>query len=202
MKKFASLLAFALFAVSAPRADAALVINIYNSGPDVISSMSGTINNLPAGTFHDGDGGNAIFSSFQIVGWAPLDETAGYTEYNLLTAPTFGNGGFFFADSGISGNANLFFTDAFLFVGLGYVEGSSISATATYSGTSIAAMGLNAGTYYYTWGNGVTTDAATLIIGDNPPGPAAVPEPGTWAAAALLAGGAGFMRWRKRAKVS
>jgi hypothetical protein len=31
---------------------------------------------------------------------------------------------------------------------------------------------------------------------------AAVPEPGTWAAAALLAGGAGFMRWRKRAKVS
>lgn len=32
--------------------------------------------------------------------------------------------------------------------------------------------------------------------------PAAVPEPGTWAAAALLAGGAAFMRWRKRAKVS
>ena len=31
---------------------------------------------------------------------------------------------------------------------------------------------------------------------------AAVPEPGTWAAAALLAGGAGFMRWRKRKQVS
>ena len=30
----------------------------------------------------------------------------------------------------------------------------------------------------------------------------AVPEPGTWAAAALLAGGAAFMRWRKRAKVA
>ena len=29
-------------------------------------------------------------------------------------------------------------------------------------------------------------------------GPAAVPEPGTWAAAALLAGGAAFARWRKR----
>jgi hypothetical protein len=34
------------------------------------------------------------------------------------------------------------------------------------------------------------------------PRPAVVPEPGTWAAAALLAGGAGFMRWRKRAKVA
>ena len=32
--------------------------------------------------------------------------------------------------------------------------------------------------------------------------PAAVPEPGTWAAAALLAGGAAFMRWRKRDKSS
>jgi hypothetical protein len=31
---------------------------------------------------------------------------------------------------------------------------------------------------------------------------AAIPEPGTWAAAALLVGGAGFMRWRKRAKVA
>jgi hypothetical protein len=31
---------------------------------------------------------------------------------------------------------------------------------------------------------------------------APVPEPGTWAAAALLASGAGFMRWRKRKQVS
>ena len=34
------------------------------------------------------------------------------------------------------------------------------------------------------------------------PAGAPVPEPGTWAAAALLAGGAAFMRWRKRAKVA
>jgi hypothetical protein len=31
---------------------------------------------------------------------------------------------------------------------------------------------------------------------------AAVPEPGTWAAAALLLGGAGFARWRRRAKTA
>lgn len=31
---------------------------------------------------------------------------------------------------------------------------------------------------------------------------APVPEPGTWAAAALLAGGAAFVRWRKRAKAA
>jgi hypothetical protein len=41
-----------------------------------------------------------------------------------------------------------------------------------------------------------------ILAGAGGAGPAAVPEPGTWAAAALLAGGAGFMRWRKRAKVA
>lgn len=40
------------------------------------------------------------------------------------------------------------------------------------------------------------------ILAGAGPGPAAVPEPGTWAAAALLVGGAGFMRWRKRKQVS
>ena len=39
---------------------------------------------------------------------------------------------------------------------------------------------------------------ATITSFEAPGGSAAVPEPGTWAAAALLAGGAGFMRWRKR----
>ena len=40
------------------------------------------------------------------------------------------------------------------------------------------------------------------ILAGAGPGPAAVPEPGTWAAAALLVGGAGYVRWRKRAKVA
>jgi hypothetical protein len=35
-----------------------------------------------------------------------------------------------------------------------------------------------------------------ILAGDT--GSAAIPEPGTWAAAALLAGGAAFLRWRKR----
>jgi len=47
--------------------------------------------------------------------------------------------------------------------------------------------------------SGAYEDQAGLAIraGDGA-GPAAVPEPGTWAAAALLAGGAAFARWRKR----
>ena len=40
--------------------------------------------------------------------------------------------------------------------------------------------------------------AGVAILAGAGAGPAAVPEPGTWAAAALLAGGAAFARWRKR----
>lgn len=42
------------------------------------------------------------------------------------------------------------------------------------------------------------SDAGVAILAGQGAGPAAVPEPGTWAAAALLAGGAAFLRWRKR----
>ena len=47
-----------------------------------------------------------------------------------------------------------------------------------------------------------STPNVAILAGAGGPGPAAVPEPGTWAAAALLVGGAAFMRWRKRAKVA
>jgi len=52
-------------------------------------------------------------------------------------------------------------------------------------------------------GSATETEGSTfgaLSIQSGSFGPEPVPEPGTWAAAALLAGGAGFMRWRKRAK--
>jgi len=45
-----------------------------------------------------------------------------------------------------------------------------------------------------------STPNVAILAGASPSAP--VPEPGTWAAAALLAGGAAFMRWRKRAKVA
>jgi hypothetical protein len=52
-------------------------------------------------------------------------------------------------------------------------------------------------------GNGRFSGAVdNMAFWDSVPTPTAVPEPGTWAAAALLIGGAGFVRWRKRAKVS
>jgi hypothetical protein len=55
-------------------------------------------------------------------------------------------------------------------------------------------------------GTDFDTHTATVVAGGTinltyeytPVGPAPIPEPGTWAAAALLVGGAAFARWRKR----
>ena len=47
-------------------------------------------------------------------------------------------------------------------------------------------------------GNAVMDGAINLTYEYTPVGPAPIPEPGTWAAAAVLVGGAAFARWRKR----
>ena len=68
--------------------------------------------------------------------------------------------------------------------------------------TNATPVYLNAGAntaYMVLWDYGGSTGA---LIGQSSFSSAAVPEPGTWAAAALLVGTAGFVRWRKRAKSS
>ena len=93
--------------------------------------------------------------------------------------------------------------------GSAYVGGGSpwVSGASTYVGLRMDAGG---GDYNYGWVNltftvnngAVVTGFAfedqvnTAILAGNTG--AAVPEPGTWAAAALLAGGATFLRWRRR----
>ena len=68
-----------------------------------------------------------------------------------------------------------------------------MAATATYSGQSFASLGITEGTYVWSW----TGDSVTMNVGAAP-----IPEPGTWVAMAVFAGGAAFARWRKRTKVS
>ena len=80
----------------------------------------------------------------------------------------------------------------------------SLSSVNTY-GLRLSAVQNN---QFNFWSGLPTSDSAFLVVDEAPlfeiysSGGAPVPEPGTWAAAALLVGGAGFMRWRKRAKVS
>jgi DNA-binding beta-propeller fold protein YncE len=79
--------------------------------------------------------------------------------------------------------------------------------TASYTDNAIFAYD-SLGAPLYSFSTGVLSADRPRFVAFNTEGSGfnqvsqAVPEPGTWAAAALLVGGAAFMRWRKRARVS
>jgi hypothetical protein len=79
----------------------------------------------------------------------------------------------------------------FLLLPVTYVSGGTLSATDTYSNETISSMGLNTGTYVYTWGTGAHADSLTVEIG-------AVPEPSTWAIMILGFLGLGWMAYRRK----
>jgi hypothetical protein len=55
-------------------------------------------------------------------------------------------------------------TEAFVFVPVGYVSGSPLSGTATFSGATLASLGIGSGPFVTTFGNGDTiTIMATTI---------------------------------------
>jgi hypothetical protein len=67
-----------------------------------------------------------------------------------------------------------------------------------FNGTGGFANALNGGSFSIAQ----SLDGKDLNLVFTAAGGAPIPEPGTWAAAALLVGGAAFMRWRKRKQVS
>jgi hypothetical protein len=116
-------------------------------------------------------------------------------EYGGISGPTsFGSGNNTVASSGSGVPVAINGVSGFLAVPPGYVSGGALSDTATYSGQTFASLGVTAGTYEWTWGGGTGDRNFTLEIGQ-----AAVPEPATWTAGALLAFGlfSHFVRRRR-----
>lgn len=60
---------------------------------------------------------------------------------------------------------------------LGYISGASLgTSTATFESSTLSSLGLAAGNYVWSWGQGASSDTLTLQIGDV----SAVPEPEAW----------------------
>jgi len=150
-----------------------VVAYIYQSGPNVVSSYSGTIDvtSLAAdgnvhvnSAFIEGDDATEVFGP----------PTSGDPLYLGITGPTdFGDGAFTALASSSTG-------DTFGYSGLGqllvlptgYVSGSFISGTDTWDDTTLTGLGLTSGTYTYTWGTEPFNGSFTVKIGTAP-----VPEP-------------------------
>jgi hypothetical protein len=176
-----------------------VIIDIQQVGGDIVATGSGSIDTTEL-TFI----GNASNQAFV---WAGLDlgsaAVVGGTTivaedvYRGITGPSsFGSGDQIFATSG-SGDVFGVIADNVLDLPSGYVSGSPLSATSTWSGASFSSLGLTPGSYTWTWGTGAHADSFTLNIGAAP-----VPEPGTLTMAlfACLAGISARL-WSRRGAV-
>ncbi|SIO13488.1 PEP-CTERM protein-sorting domain-containing protein [Parasphingorhabdus marina DSM 22363] len=176
MRILSSAIAFsaAAFALSSA-ANAAIIINIQESGSDVVGTATGTLDltgltdlgTIPIrlavrgtpGYFGGGSNG-AVQAYTGITGpanWGP----------GSLTDATSSSGDMFAFNPRFSGSPRVF-------VPIGYTSNSAISSSSTFAGETLASLGLTEGTYLYNAPN----DTITVIIG-NVRG--AVPEPATWA---------------------
>jgi hypothetical protein len=157
-------------------------LTIYESGSDVVMSVSGTIDLsgltlITSGvTFNGAVGGIGPDSATYIMGRNGLTFDA-YTGFT--TAPTsFGSGSGVSASSSTGNIFGVIYQTAppyQLVVPNGYTSGLQITGTQTFTGQTLTTLGLTVGTYTYTWGSGKSFD---VVIGGTP-GPTPTPTPTT-----------------------
>jgi len=166
----------------------AVTFSIQEIGSDVVFTGSGTIDLEGLGAPASAGWSGSVSPS---NAWAIVGAGGDADVYTVSVFPTnIGSGGTTFADANTGDLFGVF--KSHLYVPQDYISGSSLLGTSTFSGQSLASLGLTEGVYTWSWGSGGNADSATLTI-------SAVPEPGTWALAAGIVslGFVGLKRYRK-----
>jgi hypothetical protein len=145
---------------------AAVTIYMYQSGPDVVASYSGTVN-LTGLTFSG-------FATCSPTGWLNPASTIicvgdgtlfdAYTGFTAIPGVLGSGGGT--VDATSATGAGIALTSALGIIGVppGYVSGSALSGTSTWNGMTLSNLGLTNGTYIWSW----TSDNVTVFIGSAP----------------------------------
>ncbi len=168
-----------------PSSVAAGVIIVFDQiGGNVVATGSGTLDTTDLTYTRHATATDAIYPSLGLgsVG-APISPSyAPVDVYTGFTGPSqWGSGQEAFATSSTGMPFGIGDTGE-LVVPEGYVSELTLFGTATWTGQTLASLGLDPGTYTYTWGSGSTADSLTVQVNAS-----AVPEPATiW----LLATGA------------
>ena len=157
------------------RAD--LLISITEVGDDVVVTAEGSLN-IDLLTYIDTVPANDIFVDADSA--RVISGTAGFASvdrYNVPQGPTsFGPGiGASFADFGSGDRVGILgsgTTESELLLPAGFVSGDSISSSMTFLNETISSLGLNEGTYMYSWGIVPIGDSVVVNISQ------AIPEPG------------------------
>jgi len=160
-------------------AQAGYTVTLQQVGPDVVATGSGAIN-LHGLTFYQSSSQNPVIKPFGGIGFYGFSQiSTGPTSSSVDvyfggSGPTsFGGAGSVSASSGSGDMVGIFAGDYLgvsVSVPTGYVSGTALSDSATYSGTTLADLGVTPGTYVWTWGT-TANQNFTLVIPPFPPPP-------------------------------
>jgi hypothetical protein len=169
---FACALVAVTLLFSVQPAQAGYIVTLQQVGPDVVATGSGAID-LTRLTFSQSA---ALFNpeilpqaGVEVGGGIVTGPTSSSVDYYFEPrGPTsFGSGGLTLASSGSGDMVGIFggiLGTGVLVVPRGYVSGTFLSGSATYSGKTFATLGVTPGTYVWTWGTGANQNF-TLKIG-------------------------------------
>lgn len=190
MKRLALMLAALLAPAATPRhADAALIIDFFQDGANVLAYGQGTLNlasltatgGINATSQVQGATATAIIGS---TSGAPVDFYSGSVNGPISFGTDVTT---YFASSGTGLTFGILGTPGLIVVPRGYTSGTFLAAGDVFAGQTFASLGLNQGSYLYSFGSGANADTITVNVG-------AVPEP---ASLAMLAVGlVGARAWR------
>jgi hypothetical protein len=178
MRLTTSLLAFTILSALAGRADASGEIDIFQSGADVVAAGSGAFD-ITDLTFDAGSSGSAAIAPSRAG--VSIGSPADSALYGSLSGPSsLGSGRFPTFASSESGDmfGTGFADERDLLIPSDYVSGAALLGSATFDDQTIASLGLDPGTYVYTWGSGDHADSLTIKVGETG---GTVPELSTWA---------------------
>jgi hypothetical protein len=182
-----SLCGLATLFVFASVTKAAFIINIQQSGSDVVANGSGTLT-IPGSPFGSATGSSPSINS----GKAQIEVgTGAFNAYSVAFTGASNFGSAINSPSSGIGTGDPVLVTAFgsqLQLPLTYVSGAALSDTATFQNRTLAELNLVPGTYTESYGSGATADSITVNI---------VPEPAS--ISLILVGAMAVLLQRKRA---
>jgi hypothetical protein len=137
--------------LSASPARAGYIVTLQEVGPNVVATGSGAIDLTGLSSFGSAFASPEMYPAHGIMGTGPSGTIDQYLGSSGPASFGPGFGGFPSTTSGDS----VFLEDFGLGIDVpqGYVSGTSLSSSATYSGT-LASLNVTPGTYEWTWGTG------------------------------------------------
>jgi hypothetical protein len=155
--------------LAVPAAHAAYIINVSEVDPNVVTTGSGSINTT-ALTFAGNSSTSANVNPSSASLSVGATTTSSITNYTGASGPANFGAGDEYAIAGGSGSlVGIIGKFSVVTVPQGYVSGTDLgTSTTTYANQSFSGLGINPGTYTYTWGTGPTADSLTVQVGPTP----------------------------------